>query len=358
VTAAITVVPTAQPREAQAARPPDIMVLGSNNALVRVRDGRQQTIRRFGAPPAGVQANRGQLIWFHHGEAIVLVPHAKPLQDELVALSLPTLRVVHDLRLPRSVAFRQLAIDPLRDEVLVVGNRNADHDVVAATIDLKRGKVSRVRLIRSSARGAFRVNSVATSGDGRFVVVSYHGTNTTGADVFSRPSWKRCASSVWNAGCLRSVHGDAVVVRAAIYGTTGTPPAVAVFRGRRETERISLRPTAHVTSLDVTTNGRFAWVPGGCDAPRGVWLVNLEQRHASRFFSGLPTAEVPVAPCGYTINLSEDGRWAVTTETALPVPDRDRSGGIWVFTTTHQNGVLLNVQMVVDPIAAAFVPQR
>jgi hypothetical protein len=294
------------------------------------------------------------LIYVYAGSAFVLVPHAKPRRDQLVVVSLGAWRITREFRLPPGNAFRQFIIDRRHSRLLLVGNRDADHDVVVATIALSTGKTSRVRVIRSSAVGAFRVSSVGQSADGRIVVVSYHGTNTTGADTFVLPNWKRCSREFLRAGCLRAIHGEAVFVGRTIFGTTGTPPAVVAYRGGRETTLVPLHPDAHVTALSVTPDGRHAWVPGACDAPRGVWLVDLQTRRAARYFPGLPTTIVPVSPCGYTLDLSSDDRWAVTTETALPVPDPERTGGIWVFTTSHRNGSLVNIPMAADPVAAAF----
>jgi hypothetical protein len=288
--------------------------------------------------------------------AFVLVPHVKPHGDQLVTVSLRTLEVTRKLRLPRKVAFRQMVFDQTRSQLLLVGNEDKDHVVVAATVSVKNASVSPLRILRRSSRGAFRVFSVGQSTDGRLVVVSYHGVNTTGADTFGLPSWKRCSSRAEFAGCLLTIHGEVALSGQTIVATTGTPPGVVSYRGGWQIGSVQLRPSnAHVTALAVSSNGRFAWVPGACDAPGGIWVVDLRSRRVTQYYPGFVAALSLVTPCGYTLDLSADGRWAVTTETSLPVPDPGRAGAIWVFPTNHRDAPPVHVPMDVDPVAAVIV---
>lgn len=287
--------------------------------------------------------------------AALLVPHAKPLPDQVAFVDLASMTVARRVDAPRRVSFRALTFDPVRRVLVLVGNRERDHQVVTAQLRVPAGEIGHMRVIRSSAAGDLRVNSVSVAASGGFAVVAYHGTNTTGADTFRLPAWVRCQDHDPRAGCLGAAHGEAVVVHGKTYATTGTPPAVAVFAGTREAARIALRPSAHVTALAVEANARVAWVPGACDAPRGIWRVDLTHRRATRYFGGLPTLRVPISPCGYTIALSMDSRWAITTETALPVPDADRSGAIWIFGLAPGNRKLIHVPIASDPLAATFI---
>jgi hypothetical protein len=337
------------------ARPPAVLVLRADNVLLLVQGRHVKRIAAFGRARSSLQLARGSLIRLIGRRAAVLVPHAKPAADEIVLVDLASMHVDRRVAMRAGITFRALVFDKARRELILAGNRAHDHAVMVARMGLLDSSMRDVRVVRASARGAFRVSSVAVAGNGAFAVVAYHGTNTTGADVFGLPDWRRCPAHEPLSGCLEIAHGEAVVVRGLTFATTGTPPAVAVFRGRREIAQVGLEPSAHVTAIAVEPSARVAWVPGACDAPRGVWRIDLGKRRATRYFGGLPTLRVPVAPCGYTLELSRDSRWAVTTETALPVPDAERSGAIWTFGISAVRRPPIQVPIAVDPVAAAFV---
>lgn len=336
-------------------RPPAVLVLRADNVLLRVQGRHVKRVAGFGRARSSLQLSRGNLIEAIGSRAAVLVPHAKPAADEIALIDLASMHVDRRVTAPAGITFRALAFDKSRRELILAGNRAHDHAVVVARLGLLDTSARGARVVRTSTRGDFRVSSVAVAGNGAFAVVAYHGTNTTGADVFGLPGWTRCPAREPRSGCLESAHGEAVVLRGLTFATTGTPPAVAVFRGRREIARIGLEPSAHVTAIAVEPSGRVAWVPGACDAPRGLWRIDLVKRRATRYLGGLPTPRIPVAPCGYTLELSRDARWAVTTETALPVPDAERSGAIWTFGISAAKRPPVQVPMAVDPVAAAFV---
>jgi hypothetical protein len=298
--------------------------------------------------------NRGNLIVRTRRQGFVaLVGHLKPAPDELVLVDPVSLKVMRRLKLPRKVVFRQVAVDPSRQRLIVVGNARRDHRVVAVTVADDFRTSTRPRLLRRSAAGAFRVNTLSVSPDGARLLVSYHGTNTTGADLFSLPSWNRCGRAPARAGCILTAHGQASFVGTQIIATTGTPPALEGFNGLRRTWRVALTPSnAHVLTFAVA--GGFLYVPGGCDYPRGIWKLDVRMKSVRHFYSGLPTPAIPEPPCGDTISLSDDHRWAITTETALPVPDPERSGSVWLIDLSHR---LLPTQIpvAVDPVAASFI---
>jgi hypothetical protein len=297
--------------------------------------------------------NRGNLIVRTRQGFAALVGHSKPAPDELVLVDPVSLKVMRRLKLPRKVVFRQVAVDPSRQRLIVVGNARRDHRVVAVTVADDFRTSTRPRLLRRSAAGAFRVNTLSVSPDGARLLVSYHGTNTTGADLFSLPSWNRCGRAPARAGCILTAHGQASFVGTQIIATTGTPPALEGFNGLRRTWRVALTPSnAHVLTFAVA--GGFLYVPGGCDYPRGIWKLDVRMKSVRHFYSGLPTPAIPEPPCGDTISLSDDHRWAITTETALPVPDPERSGSVWLIDLSHR---LLPTQIpvAVDPVAASFI---
>lgn len=336
--------------------PPQVLALRADNVLVAIRGHEVRRVASFGHERSSLQLARGQLIVVVGRVAAVLVPRAKPLGDEVAVVNVSSLTVTSRAAAPRGVSFRAMAFDRLRRDLLLAGNRESDHEVVVARLRLGAGKVRDLRIIRHSVRGDFRVNAVSVAQDGASAVVAYHGTNTTGADTFKLPGWRRCRVRNARAGCLADAHGEAIALGDEVLATTGTPPAVAVFRQQREVAKIGLQPSAHVTSLAVEPTATVAWVPGACDAPRGIWRVDLLRRRAIWYFSGLPTLRVPTPPCGYTIELSADSRWAVTTETALPVPDAERSGAIWIFGTAGTNRQrLIRIPIPSDPVEAIFV---
>jgi hypothetical protein len=277
------------------------------------------------------------------------------MPDQIATVDLRSMTVTRRFNAPGGIAFRAMTLDPVRRNLVLVGNRSHDHEVVEAQLRLRTRQFGRVQVIRSSASGDFRVNAVSIATDGSVAVIAYHGTNTTGADAFTLPTWNDCHSNDRHSGCLTAAHGTAILIRGETFATTGTPPAVAVFRDRVEIARIRLQPSAHVTALAVEPDARVAWVPGACDAPRGIWRVDLRRRRASRYFSGLPTRLTPDPPCGYTLELSSDARWAVTTETALPVPDPERSGSVWMFSLRSGTRKVMQVPIASDPVAATFV---
>ena len=122
------------------------------------------------------------------------------------------------------------------------------------------------------------------------------------------------------------------------------------------------RRNASTCFTDALALDAFAYVsvtvmpsPGGCDAPRGIWRVDLQTGRVDQYFDGFVASLSLVAPCGSTLTLSADERWAVTTETTLPVPDPRGSGALWVFDTRRHTNAPVHVLLDGDPVAAAFV---
>jgi hypothetical protein len=137
--------------------------------------------------------------------------------------------------LPDGLRYRTLAVEPATGDVLAFGDRAEDGGrspwLTRVTAD---GAVAGSWRLRPSG-GRTWAPYAAAAGDG-LAVVSYHGPDTTGADVvrLDDPGRPRCPPS-GGLGCLPEVHGAV--------GGSGRPPATAT-PSSPSTRRSPARPAA------------------------------------------------------------------------------------------------------------------
>jgi hypothetical protein len=253
--------------DAEALRRAAAVALLENNALVfYTDDGR--ALATFSLGGRGRESVGGPYLRHHprSGELVALA-HGRA-QDVLVAFDLAEGRVVRRLRLPAGIQFR--ALDVAREGLVVLGGNvgsereaaegTAAQSAVLAVVDPRFRRARRTELRSAEvAPGRFgypdwQVADIAVAADGSAAVVTYHGVNTSGADIVAIRGGDpvRCrGGQATSLGCIGIVHGAVETSLSGFVATLGTPPKLASLDSRG---RILARwnvglPKAHLTEF-------------------------------------------------------------------------------------------------------------
>jgi hypothetical protein len=247
-----------------------IALLETNVLVFYSRDGGVLTkisLRRparegVGGSYLAYDARRTEIVALAHGET----------RDSIVAVDLKRGRVTRRLSLPRGIQFRGLDISPNGRVVLggnaVSGKKTLDgvdaQRAVLALVDsrFRRARVMKLRSVEDPP-GKFgypdwQVADVGIAADESFAVVTYHGVNTTGADIVTLGDQEtvRCSGGNDTSGCIAIVHGAVEMVPDGFIATLGTPPRLGSFDVRGEPRAIwdVGLPGAHITEFALYRN--------------------------------------------------------------------------------------------------------
>jgi hypothetical protein len=162
-------------------------VLLADNRLVGVSlDGRASFSLRLGS--AQRWPSTGRFLALDRGTLVVLVRGSRPGRDRLVFVDPARRAVVARLRLPARTIFRSVALAPRNRRLYAVGDRpetGTQQQPVVAAVDLRARRLLWSRLVPRADGFDWLVYRVLVEPDERSLLVSYHGSTTTGADRFT-----------------------------------------------------------------------------------------------------------------------------------------------------------------------------
>jgi hypothetical protein len=332
--------PPAAPSTTQAARAglPDhqqtVVALLADNQLLKVAtdDGTVLAHQRLGSDSRALASSHGMALSGDRRALYVLVPRGQDqptTADRVEVLDPATLRVRASYRLDPATTYQSLALGRRSGRLYLFGNRpdGTGLAAVAATLDPADGRMLRRWTVRQ-ARGRhwWVYRGVATS-DERHLLVSYHGQDTTGADVLTLPEGRLVgcrASADPGTACLPSVHGDVIATGRHLLATTGDPSRVErlTLDGRVTGHWDSRLAGNHLMELALDPSGRWLYAVGACGYAGGLSAIDLSTGQvrvlARPTGPRQDTAPLP-AVCGERVEAETGGLLAVA-KTGRRVP--------------------------------------
>jgi hypothetical protein len=288
------------------AAPAGIALVGENR-LVRVslESGRveaERTLPVGGIPSSGAAAVLlrlpGQLLVQPQtsGGVLVLVRRGPGGRDEILAVNPITLRTGCRYPLKRGVRYRGLAVGA-SGRIYAYGYGEGDREgrVAAVLTTLEPG--GRQRPVTETVRRAtndWLPYWGTVSPDERHAALSYHGSDTTGADWLDAAGggFRRCRSGGFGIGCVAEVHGAVAPYGAGFIATTGSGLVEVSWNGR--VERLPVRPrNVHLMDFVLDASRGLAYVSSCGNRPtiQRLDLARMRVRKvASGGFCGLPLA--------------------------------------------------------------------
>ena len=206
---------TSSPPSTPASRTTTIVtLLADNHLLVATADpARVVADLRLGPAPEPLGVSHAMALTADGSTLYLLVPRGADqprAPDQLVTFDLATRQVRARHPLDAATSYRSLALGPRSGQLYLFGNRHqaAGQAAVVAMVDPAAGTVRSRWTIRPAGGRTWLVYRGVVSDDERHLVVSYHGPDTTGADVLTKKGDRlaRCATATRpEAGCLASV---------------------------------------------------------------------------------------------------------------------------------------------------------
>jgi hypothetical protein len=215
----------------------------------------------------------------------VLVREPKRLSIAVVAAASGRLRM--RIPLPGGLDGRSLVVGPRSGTLFVLAGREGTrrntvmgHEQSAQLLVVDPGarRVRKSIELRPLEGRDWYVNSAAVAPDERTLYVTYHGSDTTGADWIALPELRRCRRSPqpWG-GCLPDVHGHLLPLAAGGFvAATGSPRLIRYDGSKRIAAKLNTRLAGNHL-MDFAMNNREDAVAavGSCVYRPGVALLDL-----------------------------------------------------------------------------------
>jgi hypothetical protein len=253
-----------------------------------------------------------------------------------------TVRASYPVPEPDSV-FRSLALGPQTGLLYLFGNRG--NSVIISVFDPRKGTVRTSWRAREAAGHNWYVYQGAVSPDERHLLVSYHGPDTTGIDVFTLTgsTLQRCqpaqpiVARVGN-GCL-STHGGFAFYGEDILAATGGSDILQMdLQGVVQQTFDTRLDRNHLMEFVVDAHRQRLYAVGACAYVDGFSRVDL---HATP----PPPAELSQnnGVCGERLTFTADGTEVVTGKTHVTVPDPTLPGQL-LFVDVNSGRVRRSVE--------------
>jgi hypothetical protein len=297
----------------------------SNNRLLAVRapDGKVVAALAL-APPPSQMTGAGHYLAVSPDDKLlyVLTSPLATTKSRIVVVDAATAAVRESLVVPEpDIVFRSLVVGPKTGLLYLFGNRG--NSVIITVFDPRKGTVRTSWIAREASGHNWYVYQGAVSPDERHLLVSYHGPDTTGIDVFTPTgsTLQRCrpaqptVASVGN-GCL-STHGGFAFYGEDILAATGGSDILQMdLQGVVQQTFDTRLDHNHLMEFVVDAHRQRLYAVGACAYVDGFSRVDL---HATPTPPAIPTLNNGV--CGERLTLTADGTEVVTGKTHVTVPD-------------------------------------
>lgn len=232
---------------------------------------------KLGRAPGDFPSFGGLLASSPNGRTVYALVRGEPAH--IAAVVARTGRVRARMALPKGIAFRRLAIGPRTGRVYAIGNAGR-RDALSAHLLILSPAGRRVSLtrVREAEGRDWYIHSIAVAPDETRLLVSYHGSNTTGADLIGLDPVRPCVDRTSKyAACLGRNHGDVAWVPDGVLATGGGPTIRILDPEKGAVVRELDSGLVNVHVMDFVVRGGFAYVFGGCQYTGGLTEVSLAE---------------------------------------------------------------------------------
>lgn len=343
---------------------PTAFALLSDNSVIQIWLGVEaKTRRRVLAPPSPNPVPGHYFAASKQGHSLfVLTSGGGSRSATLFALDPITLRTKDRYTLPAGVEFRSLAVGPKTGDLYLFGNRAGsrlnevgypEQDVIVGVIN-PQDEALTVTTVRSARGRDWLVYRGVVSADERRLFISYHGSDTTGAD-FLRISGKRLSRCTVKTrpgqGCIGDVHGNIEAYGAGIVASTGDSHVILQFdRDGRMTRLWRTKLRTHLVEFAVDRQSRRLYAIGSCNQSGGLSEIDTLAESARVVVP--PSSQSGV--CGERLAVSPD---AVLALTNIEVPVFPEIPGAVRFINGEKGTLIRSVPTPSGPLDVLIEPQ-
>lgn len=253
-----------------------VYALLTDNTLVRV-SGSGQVLSRttLADAQADFPSFGGMLGRSRDGRTVYALVRGP--QAHIAAVVARNGRIRARLPLPQGIVFRRVAVGPRTGRLYAIGNAGRKSALSAHLLVLTPAgrRISLTRIREADGRDWY-VHAIAVAPDETRVLVAYHGSNTTGADVVGLGPVRPCVDRTpAYAACLARNHGDIAWTADGVLAAGGGPTLAILAPDTGAVVRELDNALENVHVMDFVLRGRSAYVWGGCRYAGGLTEISL-----------------------------------------------------------------------------------
>jgi hypothetical protein len=333
-------------------------------ALALLLDGRLVRVSLpVGVVAAPVLLSRGAIPTTGHYLAhdangrtlFALVNRAGGKRDVLVVVDVATGEVRARYELTGEAHFGSVAIGSRTGRIYLFGNRGRSAIVAIRAPD------GRIELGRWTARGGrsgnWSVYRGVVSEDERLLYLSYHGPDTSGADVFRVDEQRRAECPIPpkpSLGCFHLVHGNMEPLGDELVAATGDFGFIRVGPDGTTSGRWDAGLEGnHLTDFTLDRAEGRVYAVGSCGYAGGFSVVDLA---SDRVRVLVPPASPPAPVCGERTALAP-GSLLVVGKTERPSPIPGKRGAL-LLVDAKTGRLRGSISTPAEPIDVLVVPAR
>lgn len=335
-----------------------LLALLADDRLVAVAPRTGAVVRQT-VLPAATAGQTGHLLAVDPTgrQAYALIPRQPAAPDQLAVIETRTLSQPSTVPLDPGTHYRSLAVGERTGRLFLFGNRSdaTGESAWVSVLDADRRHVGSW-MLRPANGHRWTVYSGSVAPDERHLAVSYHGADTTGADVVTSAGagWSPCgtATSKSGAGCSSDVHGRVVAAAGGVFASTGDGDRMLLldYGGRIVRSWDPALPRNHLMEFDVAAG--TVLVVGPCTYSGGLTELTTGTGKVTALARPGPpgmTGEQRLAAgtiCGERVTRTSDGTIAVSPSPE-PTP-REDAGQLLLLPPGH--GQLTRTMLPADVV--------